>query len=118
MLDGRSGDQGGPPIGDHPIKVFGMYYTPPPPTHPLLSRQPRIVHPALAYEVDRSIRQSGPHIGGDRLNKSPKLTLIALDSFLCLLRLCYIDDRTCKLETIGIDFERPCENSNMLDSFI
>src|ERR1700678_2363294 len=79
MLDGSSGGHCGPPIGQHPLKVFGMYCAPPPPTHPLLSGEARVVQPTLAYEVDRSIRQIGPHIGGDCLDESPKLSLATPD---------------------------------------
>src|SRR5277367_2343517 len=101
MLDGRSGGQCGPPIGHHSIKIFGMYCAPPPPTHPLFFGEPRVVQPTVAYEIDRSVRQRGPHIGGDRLNESAKLRLVAPDSFLCLLCLGYIDDRPGKLELIA-----------------
>src|SRR5258707_12373211 len=87
MLDGRSGGQCGPPIRHHSINVFGMYCAPPPPTHPLFSGKPRVVQPTVAYEVDRSIRQSGPHIGGDRPNKLAKPPLAQATFFFCPLRL-------------------------------
>src|SRR5580658_11271848 len=108
MLDGSSGGHCCPPIGQHPIKVIRMDCAPPPPTHPLCSGEPRVVQPTLAYEVDRSIRQIGTHIGGDRLNESPKLFFIAPDSFLCLLCSGYIDNRPDKLELVASTSQRRC----------
>jgi hypothetical protein len=61
--------------------------TAPPPTHTLFSGGPRAFRETLAYEVDRSVRLCGPHIGGDRVNKSPKLALTLLECFLCSLPL-------------------------------
>src|SRR6266852_635093 len=118
MLDGRSGGQCGPPIGHYSIKVFGMYCACPPPTRPLFSGEPRVVQPTLAYEVDRSIRQSGPHIGGDRLNESPKLSLAASDFLFCPFCLSNIDDRPSELEVIGSGSQRPRQNSNILDAIV
>src|SRR5258707_10012231 len=118
MLDGRSGGQCGPPIRHHSINVFGMYCAPPPPTHPLFSGKPRVVQPTLAYEVDRSIRQSGPHIGGDRLNESSKLSLAESDFLFCPFCFSNIDDRPSKLEVIGSGSHRPRQNSNILDAIV
>src|SRR5260370_11834269 len=91
MPDGRSGGQCGPPIGNHSIKVFGMDHTRPPPTHILFSREPRVVQPTLAHEIDRPVRQCGPHIGGDPLNASPKLSLASSDFLFCPLCLSNIE---------------------------
>src|ERR1700733_6224437 len=91
-----------------------MYCAPPPPTRPLFSGEPRVVQPTLAYEIDRSVRQSGPHIGGDRFNESAKLTLVAPDSFLRLLYLGYIDNRPGKLEFIASTLQWFRQNMQML----
>src|SRR5260370_5284502 len=118
MPHGRSGAQCGLPIRHHPINVFGMYCAPPPPTHPLFSGEPRVVQPTLAYEVDRSIRQSSPHIGGDRLNESPKLSLAESDFLFRPFCLSNIDDRPSELEVIGSGSQQPSQNSNILDAIV
>src|ERR1700740_3448038 len=59
LFEGCSGGQCGPPIGHHPINVFGMYCISPPPTNPLFSGEPRVVQPTSAYEVDRPARPRG-----------------------------------------------------------
>src|ERR1700744_2093087 len=101
MLDGSSGGYCRPPIGQHSVKVFGMYCYPPPPTHSLFSGESRVVQPTLAYEVDRSIRLIGSHIGGDGLNETPKLSLAKTDFFFGPFCLSNIDNRSDKLEFIA-----------------
>src|ERR1700733_2045514 len=101
MLDGSSGGHCGPPIFQNPIKVFGMYCASPPPTRPLLSGKPRVVQPTLAHEVDGSIRQIGPHIGGDCLDKSPKLLLVAPDLLFRSFALRDVGHRSDKLAIPG-----------------
>src|ERR1700733_3302746 len=118
MLDRRSGGQCGPPIGHHPINVFGMYCVLPPPTHPLFLGELRVVQPALAYEIDRSIRQSGHHIDGDRLNESPKLSLTEADFLFSPLCLSDIDDCPRKLGVIGRGPKRSRQNTNILDAIV
>src|SRR6266699_202117 len=118
MPDGRSGGQCGPPIGNYSIKVFGMDDTRPPPTHILFSREPGVVQPTLAHEIDRPVRQCGPHIGGDRLNESPKLSLAESDFLFCPFCLSNIDDCPSELEVIGSGSQRPRQNSNILDAIV
>src|SRR5580692_10593330 len=95
-----------------------MYCAPPPPTHPLFSREPRVVQPTLAYEVDRSIRQIGPHIGGDRLNECPQFPLAEADLRFCPFCISNIDDRPNELEIIGSCSQRPRQYSNVLDATV
>src|SRR6201999_4261351 len=107
-----------PPIGYHAFDVVGMDCAPPPRTPPLFSGEPRVVQPTLAYEIDRSIRQSGADKGGDRFNESAKLTLIAPDSFLRLLCLGYIDNRPGKLEFIASTLQWFRQNMQMLHATV
>src|ERR1700760_1463655 len=118
MLDGGSGGQSCTPIGHHPVDVVGMDCARPPRTHSLFSGEPRVVQPTLAYEIDRSIRQSGPHKGGDRLNESPKLSLAESDFLFCPFCLSNIDDSPSELEVIGSGSQRPRQNSNILDAIV
>src|SRR3984957_12795388 len=118
MLDRSSGGHCGPPVVHHSIEVFGMYWASPSPTHPLFSGEPRVVQPTLAHEIDRPIRLIGPHIGGDRLNESPKLPFAESDFLLRSFRLCYIDDRPGELEVIGRGSQGPRQNSNILDAIV
>src|SRR5260370_40885946 len=84
-----------------------------PPNHILFSGEPRVVQPTLAHEIDRPVRQCGPHIGGDRPNESPKLSLAASDFLFCPFCLSNIDDRPSELEVIGSGSQRPPQNSNI-----
>src|ERR1700733_8276165 len=114
MLDGSSSRHCHSPVGQHSIKVFRMYCVRPPPTYPPFSGKSRVVQPTSAYEVDRSIRLIGSHIGGDRLNKSPKLSLAETDFFLCLFCLSNIDDRPSEFEFIVSTLQWFRQNMQML----
>src|ERR1700733_1187638 len=114
MLDGSSGGHCGPPIGQHSIKVFGMYCARPSPTYSLFSGKPCVVQPTSAYEVDRSIRLIGSHIGRDRLNEGSKLSLAKTDFFFCLFCLSNIDDRPGKLKLIASTLQWFRQNMQML----
>src|SRR5260370_8894147 len=87
-----------------------------PPNHILFSGEPRVVQPTLAHEIDRPVRQCGPHIGGDRLKESPKLSLAESDFLFCPFFLSNIDDCPSELEVIGSGSQRPRPNSNILAS--
>src|ERR1700722_9123533 len=118
MLDRSSGGHCGPPIGYPSIEVFGMYCASPPPAHLMFSGEPRVVQPTLAHEIDRAIRLIGPHIGGDRLNESPKLPFAESNLLLRSFRLCYIDVRPGELEVVGGGSQRLRQNSNILDAIV
>src|ERR1700740_2728761 len=118
MLDGGSGGQSCTPIGHHPVDVVGMDCARPPRTHSLFSGEARVVQPTLAYEIDRSVRQSGPNIGGDGFNESVKLSLVAQDSLLCLLCIGYVDNRPGKLEFIASTLQWFRQNVEMLHAAV
>ena len=75
----------------------------PSPTHSSLSGESCVVQPTLAYEIDRSVRQSSTHISGNCLNERPKLSLAQSDLLFCSSRLSDIDHRPGKLEIINAD---------------
>src|ERR1700722_11464063 len=114
MLDGSSGSHCGPPIGQHPVKIFRMYCPSPPPADPLVSAEPRVIEPTLAYKVDGSIWEIGSHISGDRLNESPKFPLVEPKFLFCASCLSNIDDRPSELQLIGSRCQWPRQNSNIL----
>src|SRR6202789_1249341 len=118
MLDGRSVGQCGPPIGHHSVDVIGMDCAAPPGTHTLFSGESRVVQPTLAYEIDRSVWQSGSHIGGDRLNERAKLPLAESNLLFCPFCPSNVHDRAGKFEAVACILQRPCQNMEMLHAAV
>ena len=79
-----------------------MERTRPAPSHCLFSGLAGVLQPALAQKISCSIGQAGPHVGGQYINESPKLSLTVPECFLCLFPIIDVDREAVPLNDLAL----------------